>query len=162
MSERGFATTEQIQHALDKARLWTTEDLLTRLPVTSMTITNWRNHKQFPAVVISGEERPSLRFVPKDVATWARANGYSVPGNIYRPTQWPKQIEQQRFQPQRIKKTKKAKYMKWTEEKLLYLINHVGTLTDQQMAERLGCTRDAVWGQRHRLELQDYKLRDPV
>ena len=56
------------------SELWTVNDICARYGVTKMTVFLWRRDRGLPAVVIEGEKRPSIRFVPDDVKAWARAN----------------------------------------------------------------------------------------
>lgn len=63
-------TTEALQRQLD--RLWTSIDVEKFFNVSPMTVHLWRKKDGLPAVVIKGDKRPSIRFVPKDVQAWAR------------------------------------------------------------------------------------------
>ena len=53
--------------------LWTTQDLVRRFRVTAMTIHQWRQARDLPALVLEGEGRPAIRYVPEDVRAWAEA-----------------------------------------------------------------------------------------
>ncbi len=62
----------ELQRFLDKC--WTINDMIAAFRVTGMTIHNWRTQRGLPAIVISGDRRPALRFMPSEVAEWARQN----------------------------------------------------------------------------------------
>lgn len=66
--------SSDIQRLVD--RLLTVQDLCRRFDVTAMTINHWRNREtgKLPSVVIKGDRRPSIRFVPSDVSKWARVH----------------------------------------------------------------------------------------
>lgn len=59
-------------------RCWTIQDLQDRFRVSGMTIHNYRNYRGLPAVVIPGDVRPALRFIPNEVAAWAKTNGIKM------------------------------------------------------------------------------------
>ena len=63
---------EEMQKALE--RCWTINDMVERFGVSGMTIHNWRNYRDLPALVIPGSDRPALRFMPSEVIKWAKAN----------------------------------------------------------------------------------------
>jgi hypothetical protein len=65
-------TGAELQKFLD--RCWTINDMINAFQVTGMTIHNWRAQRGLPTVVISGDRRPALRFMPSEVAEWARRN----------------------------------------------------------------------------------------
>lgn len=59
-------------------RCWTIQEVSQLFQVSRMTIHNWRATKGFPDVVITGDARPALRFVPKDVLAWAKKNNVTT------------------------------------------------------------------------------------
>jgi hypothetical protein len=58
--------------------LWTVGDLRHRFRVTGMTVHLWRTNRGLPAVVIGGGLRPTIRFVPAEVRTWAKSVGLEM------------------------------------------------------------------------------------
>jgi hypothetical protein len=62
------------------ASCWTINDMVERFRVSGMTIHNWRNFRGLPAVVITGEVRPALRFIPSEVTAWAKTNNVKMYG----------------------------------------------------------------------------------
>jgi hypothetical protein len=54
--------------------LWTVQTLCQKYRVTPMTIRLWRVKEGLPAVVIEGEKRPTLRFVPSEAKAWMKSN----------------------------------------------------------------------------------------
>ena len=73
--------SKKLQSELDK--LWTCQDLRRRLRVkdrapSMMTIHLWRKHKGLPSIVIKGDSRPSVRFVPEEVRSWAKQAGLTL------------------------------------------------------------------------------------
>jgi hypothetical protein len=67
---------QQIQFQYDN--LWTTQDLCRLFGKTPMTIFSWRHAKDLPTIIIPGGFKRTVRFVPKDVLTWARDNKIEV------------------------------------------------------------------------------------
>lgn len=65
-----MTTTKELQKSVSKC--WTVQHLEKLFGCTSMTIHNWRRDRGLPAVVIPGDGRPALRFVPIDVIDWAK------------------------------------------------------------------------------------------
>jgi hypothetical protein len=59
-------------------RCWTINDMVEKFRVSGMTIHNWRNFRGLPAVVIAGEVRPALRFMPHEVVEWAKTNNVTM------------------------------------------------------------------------------------
>lgn len=53
---------------------WTAQDVCTEYGVTAMTVHLWRA-RGLPAIVIPGQKRPAIRFVPSEVKAWTRTNG---------------------------------------------------------------------------------------
>lgn len=66
----------ELQRLLE--RCWTIHDLSEMFQVSGMTIHNWRAYRGLPALVIPGDSRPALRFVPSEVRKWAKENGVKV------------------------------------------------------------------------------------
>lgn len=58
--------------------LWTTQDLIRRFRVTAMTIHQWRQTRNLPALVLEGAGRPAIRYVPDDIRNWAKASKQSL------------------------------------------------------------------------------------
>jgi hypothetical protein len=58
--------------------LWTVQELARRAHRTAYTIHLWRANKGLPAVVIPGDQRATIRFVPNDVRKWARSEGIQI------------------------------------------------------------------------------------
>ena len=54
--------------------LWTVNDLCAALSVTPVTVHTWRKNKDLPTVILPGNLRDTVRFVPEEIETWARAN----------------------------------------------------------------------------------------
>ena len=52
--------------------LWTTRDLVQKFRVTAMTIHQWRQARELPALVLEGTGRPAVRYVPDEVRSWAK------------------------------------------------------------------------------------------
>lgn len=67
-------STTALQKKLNS--LWTVQQLCqkTKPSVTPMTIHLWRANRGLPAVVIAGDKRPAIRFVPADIRRWAKRN----------------------------------------------------------------------------------------
>lgn len=57
--------------------LWSVGKLRRLFDVTGMTIHLWhtRQENPLPAIVIKGDGRDAIRFVPDEVRAWARKNG---------------------------------------------------------------------------------------
>ena len=68
----------ELQKVLE--RCWTINDMVERFKVSGMTIHNWRNYRNVPAVVIPGESRPALRFIPNEVIAWAKDHDVKMYG----------------------------------------------------------------------------------
>lgn len=66
--------TNELQQALNG--LWTVKDLARRSRRTPMTIHQWRKKRIDPlcAVIMRGNKRPAVRFVPADTRAWAKRN----------------------------------------------------------------------------------------
>lgn len=62
--------TNYLQALMDET--WTTTELARRARCTTMTIHTWRKKAGLPSIVIKGDSRPAVRFVPADVKAWAR------------------------------------------------------------------------------------------
>ena len=71
-------TTGALQKKLNE--LWNTQDLMSRFRVTAMTIHLWRENRGLPALVIPGDKRDTVRFIPLDVQNWARVNDVPMYG----------------------------------------------------------------------------------
>lgn len=71
--------TKKLQQEMEA--VWTVGDVAERFRVTTMTIHNWREHRGLPALVIPGNGRPALRFIPHDVEVWAKANDVQIFGS---------------------------------------------------------------------------------
>lgn len=67
---------QQIQSQFNN--LWTTQDLCRLFDCTPQTITNWRNRRNLPAIIIPGGMKPTVRFVPEAILAWAKANQVGV------------------------------------------------------------------------------------
>lgn len=59
---------------------WTVKELCRRAGVTPMTVHLWRarTNEPLPAVVIEGDMRPAIRFVPALTKQWARQNNVTL------------------------------------------------------------------------------------
>lgn len=73
-------SSNELQKTLDG--LWTTAHLCRLFKRTRMTISLWRRNKSLPAIVIPGDVRPTILFVPSEILAWAAANKI----NVYRYT----------------------------------------------------------------------------
>lgn len=71
--------TVELQRFLE--RCWTIADMVEVFRVSKMTITNWRTQRGLPVIVIPGDDRPALRFVPAEVLAWAKANNVKTYGS---------------------------------------------------------------------------------
>lgn len=60
---------------------WNTQDLMRRFRVTAMTIHLWRDQRGLPAVIIPGDKRPTIRFIPEEVQKWAKDNNVIMYGD---------------------------------------------------------------------------------
>lgn len=54
--------------------LWTTQDLIRRFRKSAMTIHQWRQSRALPALVLEGDGRPAIRYVPDEIRAWALVN----------------------------------------------------------------------------------------
>lgn len=68
--------TERLEREISK--LWTAIDVQRVLRISHQTLQVWRRDYNLPTVCIRGDTRPALRFVPKDVRTWARQNNVRI------------------------------------------------------------------------------------
>lgn len=68
-----FPRTAQLQREL--RGLWTVQDVCERYGVTAMSVHLWRE-RGLPTLVLEGEKRPAIRFVPTDVREWRKQSGY--------------------------------------------------------------------------------------
>jgi hypothetical protein len=64
--------------------LWTVNDLCVVLSVTPMTVHAWRKNKDLPTVILPGNMRDTIRFVPEEIETWAQKNGVSFKRKVKR------------------------------------------------------------------------------
>jgi hypothetical protein len=166
LKRAAYRKSEQVQRMLDG--LWNINDVLKRLPVTSQSITNWRKN-DFPSVVIKGEGRPALRFVPDDVAAWSKQHGFVVPADIRGQKPWPRKLEEPSLpKPQQQPKMREpGERIEWTRNKkpelaaLFMSLDQDVRPTYEQQAKILGCNSDSISGLRVRFGLQERKLRDP-
>lgn len=71
-----MSKTQTIQNLVNE--LWTVPELTRRFRVTAQTIHLWRANRGLPAIVIPGDRRPSVRFVPGEVEGWASGNGVTM------------------------------------------------------------------------------------
>lgn len=72
----GDMNSTELQRLLE--RCWTINDLSEVFRVSGMTIHNWRTFRGLPALVIPGDSRPALRFIPNEVLKWAKDNDVKV------------------------------------------------------------------------------------
>jgi len=68
--------TKRLQKELNAC--WTVQVMSSIFEVSTTTIHDWRRDLNLPAVVIPGESRPALRFVPSEVKVWAKAYNKSM------------------------------------------------------------------------------------
>jgi hypothetical protein len=61
--------SEKLQNELNK--LWTGQYICKRYKVTPMSLIAWRC-SGLPCVVIAGDQRPAVRFVPDEVLNWVK------------------------------------------------------------------------------------------
>lgn len=52
--------------------LLTVHDIMRAFDISHMTVHAWRKKRRFPAIVIRGDGRDSIRFHPKNTIKWAR------------------------------------------------------------------------------------------
>lgn len=64
-----LATSDAIQTIIN--RTWTTQRLCRHYDVTPMTVHVWRS-KGLPCILIKGDKRPSVRFLPCEVIPWVK------------------------------------------------------------------------------------------
>lgn len=59
---------------------WTVKELCRRAGVTAMTVHLWRARPNgpLPAVVIAGDVRPAIRFVPALTKQWAKQHNVAL------------------------------------------------------------------------------------
>jgi len=62
-------TSKQLQSVLNK--LWTTQHICKKFEVSAMTVGAWRA-RGLPHIVVKGSERPSIRFIKKEAASWIK------------------------------------------------------------------------------------------
>ena len=52
--------------------LWTIHDVCAALSVTPPTLMSWRNKRNLPTVIIPGDRRDTVRFIPEEIESWAK------------------------------------------------------------------------------------------
>lgn len=132
-------SSQQIMDEL--AKCWNINDMVNRFGVTAMTIHNWRNYRALPAIVIDGEKRPAVRFVPHEVIQWAKDNDVRMIAAHGNPAPSPPRGDNY--------------YKEWSEQEDRIIISGKRRgESNMQIADKLpGRTHDAVHGRAHRLGL---------
>jgi hypothetical protein len=72
----------EFQKGLDK--LITAAEVRRALGISTMTLHIWRRRRGLPTVVIPGEGRNTIRFLPDEVADWAKQNGEKFRNRVRR------------------------------------------------------------------------------
>ena len=65
--------TKAVQKIVDQ--LWTTGDLTRMTGKTSMTVVHWYKRYGLPVVILVGDRKAAIRFVPHDARVWAERRG---------------------------------------------------------------------------------------
>lgn len=70
--------SKQLQNDINKC--WTVKEVCRRAGVTPMTVHLWRSrvNEPLPAIVINGDARPAIRFMPSETTLWARRNNVTL------------------------------------------------------------------------------------
>ena len=69
---------EQLQKTLDQLMTAGQVRQSFQKPISAMTLHLWRRNKGLPTIVIPGDSRPAIRFLPAQVAEWARGEGIKI------------------------------------------------------------------------------------
>lgn len=124
-------TTSELMEQL--ANCWTVNDVAEAFSVTTMTVHNWRAQRGLPTVLMQGDARPAVRFVPADVLKWARDNRVPVRGSG----------------------RALATARRWSSEEDRLLAQARGRLTNEEIGVLLQRSGNAVHGRAHRLGLTE-------
>ena len=61
------------------AELLTIKKLCKMFRVSEMTVYTWKRYRGLPFISVPSDARPAIRFLPQEVAAWAKREGIAIP-----------------------------------------------------------------------------------